>query len=231
MTLAPLAKVSPGLSAIRASDCFNCHHASQKLIGPSFNDIAKRYKGDAAAFDSSVERVIKGSSKVWGEIPMLPHPNLKRNQVASMVRWIYSLSEKNTPQVSRGVKGNMMPSSDESITRAIRKLSPTSEHMKAKPLRFQVAPQFDSTRAPLKLKISPLTKAPKSSMVKASNSLEQLITLTGSNTPDSGLKNVKTSPSATPRGARAQKSQSALTVKRLLLLKSNPLATGTNGRK
>ena len=111
VTLAPLAKVSPGLSSIRASDCFNCHHASQKLIGPSFNDIAKRYKGNAAAFDSSVERVIKGSSKVWGEIPMLPHPNLKRNQVASMVRWIYSLSKKNTPQVSRGVEGNMTPSS------------------------------------------------------------------------------------------------------------------------
>ncbi|MDB4504196.1 carbohydrate-binding protein, partial [Akkermansiaceae bacterium] len=111
VTLAPLAKVSPGLSAIRASDCFNCHHASQKLIGPSFNDIAKRYKGNAAAFDSSVERVIKGSSKVWGEVPMLPHPNLKRNQVASMVRWIYSLSEKNTPQVSRGIEGNMTPSS------------------------------------------------------------------------------------------------------------------------
>jgi cytochrome c len=111
VTLAPLAKVSPGLSAIRASDCFNCHHASQKLIGPSFNDIAERYKGNPAAFDSSVERVIKGSSKIWGEIPMLPHPNLKRNQVASMVRWIYSLSKKNTPQVSRGVEGNMTPSS------------------------------------------------------------------------------------------------------------------------
>ncbi|HCQ80491.1 MAG TPA: glycosyl hydrolase [Verrucomicrobiales bacterium] len=111
VTLAPLAKVSPGLSAIRASDCFNCHHATQKLIGPSFNDIAKRYKGDPAAFDVSVERVIKGSSKAWGEIPMLPHPNLQRNQVASMVRWIYSLSEKNTPQVSRGVEGKIKPSS------------------------------------------------------------------------------------------------------------------------
>ena len=109
VTLAPLAKAAPGLSAIRASDCFNCHHSTQKLIGPSFNDIAKRYKGDPAAFDISVERVMKGSSKVWGEIPMLPHPNLKRDQVASMVRWIYSLSEKTAPQVSRGVEGSLTP--------------------------------------------------------------------------------------------------------------------------
>lgn len=109
VTLAPLAKVAPGLSEIRASDCFNCHHATQKLIGPSFNEIAKRYKGDSAAFDKSVERVMKGSTKVWGEIPMLPHPNLKRDQVASMVRWIYSLSEKTAPQVSRGISGSLTP--------------------------------------------------------------------------------------------------------------------------
>lgn len=116
VTLAPLAKVAPGLSAIRASDCFNCHHSTQKLIGPSFNDIAKRYKDDSSAFDISVSRVMKGSSKVWGEIPMLPHPNLKRDQVASMVRWIYSLSEKNAPQVSRGIKGSLLPSnSDQSL--------------------------------------------------------------------------------------------------------------------
>ena len=110
VTLAPLAQVAPGLSAIRASDCFNCHHATQKLVGPSFNDIAKRYKGNSTAFDTSVERVMKGSSKVWGEIPMLPHPNLKRDQVASMVRWIYSLSAKDAPHVSRGIAGSLTPS-------------------------------------------------------------------------------------------------------------------------
>ena len=53
---------------------------------------------------------MKGSSKAWGEVPMLPHPNLKRDQVASMVRWIYSLSEKNAPQVSRDIKGILTPS-------------------------------------------------------------------------------------------------------------------------
>ena len=108
ITLAPLAKESPGLSAIRASDCFNCHHASQKLIGPSFTEIAKRYKGNPTSFDQSVQRVISGSAKVWGEVPMLPHPNLSRDQVTAMVSWIYSLSETTAPQISRGVSGSLV---------------------------------------------------------------------------------------------------------------------------
>lgn len=116
VTLAPLAKEAPGLSAIRASDCFNCHHATQKLIGPSFNEIAKRYKNDPAAFDQSVSRVISGSAKVWGEIPMLPHPNLTRDKVGSMIRWIYSLSAKNVPQVSRGAAGTInLPLQDQTL--------------------------------------------------------------------------------------------------------------------
>ena len=109
VTLSPLAKEAPGLAAIRRSDCFNCHHTSQKLIGPAFSEIAKRYKGDATAFDKSVHRVINGSTKVWGEIPMLPHPNLTRDEAASMVRWIYSLTENTAPQLARGPSGKINP--------------------------------------------------------------------------------------------------------------------------
>ena len=116
VTLSPLAKEAPGLSAIRSSDCFNCHHATQKLIGPSFNDIAKRYKDDPGAFDQSVSRVISGSSKVWGEIPMLPHPNLSRDEVGSMIRWIYSLSDQSAPEISRGASGMInLPSQNQTL--------------------------------------------------------------------------------------------------------------------
>ncbi|MFT6863158.1 MAG: cytochrome c [Akkermansiaceae bacterium] len=135
VTLAPLAKEAPGLSAIRSSDCFNCHHATQKLIGPAFNDIAKRYKDDDTAFDQSVTRIISGSSKVWGEIPMLPHPNLDRNQVASMVRWIYSLSAKSAPEVSRGSTGTIkLPSSDQTLELSANYTDAGGHEGKASPL-------------------------------------------------------------------------------------------------
>ena len=135
VTLALLAKEAPGLSAIRSSDCFNCHHATQKLIGPSFHDIAERYRDDSSAFDKSVDRVISGSSKVWGEIPMLPHPNLNRDQVASMVRWIYSLTEKSTPEVTRGPNGAIkLPSQDQTLELSANYTDAGGHSGKASPL-------------------------------------------------------------------------------------------------
>ena len=135
VTLAPLAKEAPGLSAIRASDCFNCHHATQKLIGPSFNDIAIRYQDDPAAFDQSVSRVISGSSKVWGEIPMLPHPNLTREEVGSMIRWIYALSAQSAPEVSRGSAGSItLPSQDQTLELSANYTDSGSSNGKASPL-------------------------------------------------------------------------------------------------
>ena len=47
---------------------------------------------------------------------MLPHPNLSRDEVGSMMRWVYSLSAKNAPQVSRGSSGTInLPSQDQTL--------------------------------------------------------------------------------------------------------------------
>ncbi|NOS72404.1 MAG: carbohydrate-binding protein, partial [Verrucomicrobia bacterium] len=83
--------VEPGLAMMRQNDCFNCHAVGQKIVGPALMDIANKYRGQAGAIDATVERVIKGSSRVWGDAPMLAHEQLTTDQVQMMVRWIYSL--------------------------------------------------------------------------------------------------------------------------------------------
>src|SRR5690348_7798976 len=35
---------APGLAAMKTSNCFNCHGFDNKVIGPSFSDINKKYK-------------------------------------------------------------------------------------------------------------------------------------------------------------------------------------------
>lgn len=88
-------KHSAGLSLIQQSDCLNCHAVDRRIIGPAFKEIAQRYttgKDRKAAIRSSAERIINGSSKVWGEIPMLPHSQFSQQQAESMVRWIFSLA-------------------------------------------------------------------------------------------------------------------------------------------
>lgn len=64
--------------AMNKAGCMACHAKDKKMIGPSFKDIAAKYKGqDATA--KLVEKVRKGGSGVWGPIPMAPNPPDKIN--------------------------------------------------------------------------------------------------------------------------------------------------------
>ena len=107
------ATLDPGLAMMKQSDCFNCHAIEQKIVGPPLLEVAKRYRGQAGALDATVQRVIKGSSGVWSEIPMLPHEGLTTDQVTIMVRWVYSLEEGKTgPAMIRGLAGAVTPPPD-----------------------------------------------------------------------------------------------------------------------
>ena len=78
----------PGLAAIRMSNCFNCHVFDSKVIGPSFNDINKRYNPTAENIALLEKRIREGSAGVWGKEAMPSHPELNKEQIQSMVKWI-----------------------------------------------------------------------------------------------------------------------------------------------
>jgi cytochrome c len=52
--------------------CSACHAVDKKLVGPSWKEVAARYRGDAAAPALLAERVRKGSTGIWGQVPMVP---------------------------------------------------------------------------------------------------------------------------------------------------------------
>lgn len=104
----------PGLALMKQSDCFNCHAVEAKIVGPAFLDVAQKYRGQEGAFEASVQRVIKGSSRVWGEAPMLPHEAMSADQVQLMVRWVYSLEPGKTGAgLVRGLRGIIEAPRDE----------------------------------------------------------------------------------------------------------------------
>ncbi|MEO6453655.1 MAG: c-type cytochrome, partial [Ginsengibacter sp.] len=70
------------------SDCYTCHKPLQPLVGPSFAAIAKKYKGQPGTVDKLTGKVIKGGGGVWGHVPMTPHTQLSKEDVAEMVRYI-----------------------------------------------------------------------------------------------------------------------------------------------
>lgn len=108
--------IDPGLTLMKQSDCFNCHTPEQKLVGPPLVEIAQKYRGQAGALDASVGRVIKGSTGVWGQLPMLPHVQHTADEVHTMVNWIFSLqSGKGAPSMVRGLNGEIIAPNDDSI--------------------------------------------------------------------------------------------------------------------
>ncbi|MEX2215535.1 MAG: PQQ-dependent sugar dehydrogenase [Phycisphaeraceae bacterium] len=100
----------PGLKLMKSSDCFNCHSVDRKIVGPSYLDVAMKYKGDAKALDAAAERVVKGSTGVWGQVPMLPHSQHTLEQTKEMVAWVFSLKvEATVSQTVKGVFGAIPP--------------------------------------------------------------------------------------------------------------------------
>ncbi|VWC41406.1 cytochrome C [Burkholderia lata] len=82
------ADVGDGLKVARGNACMGCHAVDRKLVGPSFKDIAARYKADPQAVAKLSKKVKEGGSGVWGAIPMPAHPRMSDADVRSVVEWV-----------------------------------------------------------------------------------------------------------------------------------------------
>ncbi|HDV6322519.1 TPA: c-type cytochrome [Burkholderia multivorans] len=82
------AQVGDGLRVARSNACLGCHAVDRKLVGPSFKDIAARYKGDPQAVAKLSKKVKDGGSGVWGAIPMPAHPRMSDADLRSVVEWV-----------------------------------------------------------------------------------------------------------------------------------------------
>ena len=79
LALAPVgASAAPVDDAMNKAGCMACHTKDKKLVGPSFKEIAAKYKGqDVVA--KLIDKVRKGGSGVYGPVPMAPNPPDKIN--------------------------------------------------------------------------------------------------------------------------------------------------------
>ena len=82
-----------GKALIAGSDCRTCHKDDQKLIGPAYQDVAKKYENNAKNVKMLAEKVLQGGQGNWGEIPMAGHPNLSVDDASAMVEYILSMKK------------------------------------------------------------------------------------------------------------------------------------------
>lgn len=70
--------------------CMTCHTLDKKLVGPSYHDVAAKYKGDKAAEAKLLDKVKKGGVGVWGQIPMPPNEKVPEAELKALVKWVLS---------------------------------------------------------------------------------------------------------------------------------------------
>ncbi|WP_256005257.1 PQQ-dependent sugar dehydrogenase [Pedobacter deserti] len=87
------------------SDCAACHNIDTKSLGPSFRQIALKYKGSKTAEPALVKKVINGGAGVWGDAMMPAHSSMSTAQVSTIIKYIMSLSEKEQVAKNRPVTG------------------------------------------------------------------------------------------------------------------------------
>jgi cytochrome c len=85
---------APALASLELATknaCTACHAVDKKLVGPSYKDVAAKYKGNAKAEAMLIEKVKKGGVGTWGQVPMPPNPNVKDPDVQTLVKWILTI--------------------------------------------------------------------------------------------------------------------------------------------
>ncbi len=70
--------------------CTACHGMTQKLVGPAFSDIARKYP---TRVDYLLEKIIKGGSGVWGPIPMPPQ-SMPEADALHLAHWLAAGAQK-----------------------------------------------------------------------------------------------------------------------------------------
>ncbi len=71
-------------------NCLACHSVDKKIVGPSYKEVAAKYRGDKTADAKLFDRVKKGSVGVWGQIPMPPNATVSDEDVKALVKWVLS---------------------------------------------------------------------------------------------------------------------------------------------
>jgi cytochrome c len=81
----------PGEALFEKNDCKTCHAVDHKLVGPSYDDVAKKYAGQPNAEQTLIAAIKNGHVGTWGQVPMPPHPSMPDSEIKTIVDWILTL--------------------------------------------------------------------------------------------------------------------------------------------
>ncbi len=83
-----------GLGLVSKNKCLTCHTIEDPLTGPPYREVAKKYADMPDTIVAHLARkIISGGNGVWGEIFMIPHPDISEADAEAMVKYILLLKK------------------------------------------------------------------------------------------------------------------------------------------
>ena len=71
--------------------CLACHSADAKVVGPSYKEVAAKYRDQKDSEQVLIAKVKNGGTGVWGQIPMPPNASVPDADLQTMIKWILAL--------------------------------------------------------------------------------------------------------------------------------------------
>lgn len=130
-----------GKSLMLKSDCSTCHKTNEVSIGPSFTKMSAKYQKNNKAVAYLAGKIAKGSSGVWGEIPMPAHPTMKDAELRQIAEWIMSLGAKVSYTATLPMTGKITPPATVNSNKPVFALKATYSDMGAAGLKSLSATQ------------------------------------------------------------------------------------------
>lgn len=72
----------------KKNNCLACHAVDKKIVGPAYQDVAKKYAGQADAEAALTKSIKAGGSGKWGPIPMPPQAQLSDADAKALAVWV-----------------------------------------------------------------------------------------------------------------------------------------------
>lgn len=76
------------LELAQKNACTACHAVDKKLVGPAYQEVAKKYAGQKDALNLVAESIRKGGSGKWGPVPMPAQPALSDADLKTLAAWV-----------------------------------------------------------------------------------------------------------------------------------------------
>lgn len=96
-----------GKALTESMDCKACHKEADKSVGPTYIEVAQKYKNKNGAIAYLQGKIEAGGSGVWGEVMMPAHPNMTKSESSQIVSYIMALADDGAKNQSLPAKGKV----------------------------------------------------------------------------------------------------------------------------